>query len=85
MALPGGVGQLGTDGHITELGVQHLFLGVREAVLLLRRLIAHEDIDEDQTHDEGDQGILLSDLLAAEFVAVEPGLYVVCRWHITSL
>ena len=40
MGLARGVGQLGTDSHIAELGIQHLFLGVRQTMLLLGCLVA---------------------------------------------
>ena len=81
LRLAGGVGELGTDGHIAEFGIEHLFLGVGEAVLLAAGLIAHEDIDKDQHDDEGDEGVLIADGFASQNIAIEPRLYVVCVCH----
>ena len=81
LRLPRGVGQLGTDGHVAELSVQHLFLGVRQTVLLLGGLITRENIDKDQCRDKCYQRVLISEPFAAELVSVQPGLYVVGISH----
>ena len=82
LALPRGVGQLGTDGHVPKLGIQHLFLRIRQTVLLLDRLIACQDIQEHERDNEPDERILLSDSFAAEQISVQPTLYVVRIGHI---
>ena len=81
LRLARGVGKLGTDGHIAKFGIEHLFLGVGEPVLLAAGLVTHEDIDEDEHDDERDERVLIADGFAAEHVSVEPGLYVVIRCH----
>ena len=75
LTLAGSIGQLGTDGHVTELGIEHLFLGVGEAVLLFDGLVTGEDIEEEQSDDQTDQRVLLPDSLATQHFSVQPGLY----------
>ena len=70
MTLPRAVGQFGTDGHIAEFGIQHLFFRVRQAVLLFGSLVTRQDIQKDQAHDQSDQRVVFPDLLAAEYVSV---------------
>lgn len=66
LTLPRGIGQFSTDSHIAEFGIQHLFLRVRQPMLLFDSLIACEDIQENKPDNESDKRILLPDPLAAE-------------------
>ena len=66
LALPRGVGQFGADGHIAEFGIQHLFLRVRQPMLLLDSLIACQNVQKNEPDNESDKRILLPDPLAAE-------------------
>ena len=81
MRLARGVCQLGTDGHVAEFGIQHLFLGVRQAVLLLGRLVARQDIEKHHHNNQSDEGILFPESTAAELVAIQPRLYVMYVGH----
>ena len=85
MRLTRGIGQLGADGHVAELGIQHLILRVRQMVLLLGRLIAEQDIQKHQTGYQSDQRILLLEALATKFISVQPTLYVMCIGHAVNL
>ena len=82
MRLTRGIGQLGADGHVAELGIQHLILRVRQMVLLLGRLIAEQDIQKHQTGYQSDQRILLLEALATKFISVQPTLYVLTIYHL---
>ena len=82
LALPCAIRQLRTNRHVPELGVQHLFLRVRQPVLLFGRLITRQNIQKDQTHNQPNQRVLFSDLLAPQLIAVQPTLYVMYICHI---
>ena len=87
LALSCAIRQLRTNRHVPELGVQHLFLCVRQPVLLFGRLITRQNIQKDQTHNQPYQRVLFSDLLAPQLIAVQPTLYVmyICHLLIFSL
>ena len=75
------VHQFRTDGHVPELSVHHLFLGVRQTVLLFDGLVAGKDINEDQTDNQTDKRVLLSETFAAKQITVQPRLYMLCVCH----